>query len=234
MENKGFDIGSAKEKLLEAALKHAVFDGWSEATFQAACADTGIAPDLARAVFPRGALDLAVAYHKAGDAAMVAALEAKDLAALRFRDRVTLAVRLRLDGADRELVRRGTAHFALPQNAATGAALVWGTADAIWRALGDTSDDINWYSKRATLSAVYSSTVLYCLGDGSEGQSATWDFLDRRIEDVMRFEKFKAQVRDNPVLGRVLAGPMKILDRVRAPARAPDDLPGRMTGKEGA
>ncbi|MCV2874156.1 COQ9 family protein [Defluviimonas sp. WL0050] len=234
MENKGFDIGSAKERLMEAALSHAVFDGWSEATFRAACEDIGIAPALARAVFPRGALDLAIAYHKAGDAAMVAALDAEDLTALRFRDRVALAVRLRLEGADRELVRRGAALFALPQNAATGASLVWGTADAIWRALGDTSEDINWYSKRATLSAVYSSVVLYWLGDDSAGQDATWQFLDRRIEDVMRFEKFKAQVRDNPVLGRVLAGPMKILERVRAPTGAPGDLPGRMTGKEGA
>lgn len=234
MKNKGFDIGSVKKRLMDAALGHAVFDGWSEVTFRAACDDTGIAPGLARAVFPRGPLDLAAAYHKAGDAAMVAALEAEDLAALRFRDRVALAVRLRLEAADRELVRRGAAFFALPQNAPTGASLVWGTADAIWRALGDTSEDINWYTKRATLSAVYSSVVLYWLGDESAGQDATWDFLDRRIEDVMRFEKFKAQVRDNPVLGRVLAGPMKILERVRAPAGAPDDLPGRMTGKEGA
>ena len=234
MENKDFDIGSAKERLLEAALDHAVFDGWSETTFRAACDDIGISPDLARAIFPRGPLDVAVAYHKAGDAAMVAALEAEDLAALRFRDRVALAVRLRLEGADRELVRRGAAFFALPQNAATGASLIWGTADAIWRALGDTSDDINWYSKRATLAAVHSSVVLYWLGDESDGLEATWDFLDRRIEDVMRFEKFKAQLRDNPVLGRALAGPMKILERVRAPSGAPDDLPGRMTGKEGA
>lgn len=234
MENKGFDIGSAKERLMAAALDHAVFDGWSDATFRAACEDSGIAPDLARAIFPRGALDLAVAYHKAGDAAMVAALQDQDLATLRFRDRVALAVRLRLEGADRELVRRGAALFALPPNAATGASLVWGTADAIWHALGDTSDDINWYSKRTTLSAVYSAVVLYWLGDESAGQDATWAFLDRRIEDVMRFEKFKAQVRDNPVLGRVLAGPMKVLERVRAPSGAPDDLPGRMTGKEGA
>ncbi|MDI3338790.1 COQ9 family protein [Defluviimonas aestuarii] len=234
MENKGFDIGLAKERLMAAALDHAVFDGWSDATFRAACEDTGISPDLARAIFPRAALDLAVAYHKADDAAMLAALQGQDLATLRFRDRVALAVRLRLEGADRELVRRGAALFALPQNAATGASLVWGTVDAIWRALGDTSDDINWYSKRATLSAVYSSVVLYWMGDDSEGHTATWEFLDRRIEDVMRFEKFKAQVRDNPVLGRVLAGPMKVLERVRAPSGAPDDLPGRMTGKEGA
>jgi ubiquinone biosynthesis protein COQ9 len=224
------DMASAAARLLEAALPHVTFDGWSEATFRAAAADAGLVPELARAACPRGALDLAVAFHRRGDRAMEAALAAADLSGLRFRDRVALAVRERLSGADREVVRRGAALFALPQNAGTGAALVWGTADAIWRALGDRSDDINWYSKRATLSAVYSATVLFWLGDESAGHAATWAFLDRRIEDVMRFEKFKAQVRENPVLGRMLEGPLKALGRVRPPAGAPWDLPGRIDG----
>lgn len=234
MEHKRLDLAAAKARLLEAAMAHAVFDGWSEATFLAAAGEADLTPELARVICPRGALDLAVAYHKAGDVAMAAALQAEDLGALRFRDRVALAVRLRLEAADRELVRRGAALFALPQNAATGARLVWDTADAIWRALGDTSDDINWYSKRATLSAVYSAVVLYWLGDDSAGQTATWDFLDRRIDDVMRFERFKAQIRDAPVLGRLLAGPMRLLERVRAPAGAPADLPGRINREEKA
>ena len=108
--------------------------------------------------------------------------------------------------------------------------MIWGTADAIWQALGDTSDDVNWYTKRATLSAVYGATVLYWLGDESEGHAATWEFLDRRIENVMQFEMFKAKVRDNPVLGKLLAGPMRVLGRVRAPGQGPDDLPGRWRG----
>lgn len=211
---------SGAERLLQAALSHVPFDGWSEATFRAAVADAGIDPALARVICPRGALDLAVSWHRQGDARMVAALAAEDLAALRFRDRVAQAVRLRLEAADRETVRRGAALFALPQNAAAGAALIWGTADAIWTALGDRSDDINWYSKRATLGAVYSATVLYWLGDESAGQAATWAFLDRRIEDVMRFEKFKAQMRDNPLAKVLMAGPMAVLDRVRAPRGA--------------
>lgn len=221
------DIKSAAGRLLDAALAHVAFDGWTEATFRAAAADAGIAPDLARAICPREATDLAVAFHRHGDRAMEAALAAEDSAALRFRDRVARAVRVRLEGADREVVRRGAAHFALPQNAGIGAGLIWGTADAIWRALGDRSDDIAWYTKRATLSAVYSATVLFWLGDESEGHRATWEFLDRRIGDVMRFEQFKARVRENPVLGRMLEGPLKALGRVRPPAGAPWDLPGR-------
>ncbi|MGB7261310.1 MAG: COQ9 family protein [Albidovulum sp.] len=232
MADKALDIDAARDSLLDAALDHVAFDGWSEAAFLAAAEDTGIKPDLARVICPRGALDLAVAYHRRGDGAMVAALHAADLDKMRFRDKITLAVRLRLERADREVVRRGAAFFALPQNAATGAGLIWGTADAIWSTLGDTSDDINWYSKRATLSAVYSAVVLFWLGDDSEACDATWAFLDRRIGDVMQFEKFKAQVRDNPLLSKILAGPLSVLSHVKAPARAAMDLPGRSRDKE--
>lgn len=215
------------DKILDAALMHVPFDGWSEMSFRAAVSDAGVDPVVARGLFPRGAVDLAVAYHKRGDAEMLRRIEEADLGEMRFRDRVAFAVRARIEAAeDREAVRRGTTLFALPIYAPDGARLIWGTADAIWTALGDTSRDFNWYTKRATLSGVYSSTVLYWLGDDSLGSEATWAFLDRRIEDVMRFEKAKAQVRDNRFLSGLMAGPAKILGRVQAPSRESSDLPG--------
>lgn len=217
---------AAKDAVLDAALAHVPFDGWSEATFRAAVAASGVAPGLAKALFPRGAVDLALAYHRRGDAAMAARLNATDLASMRYSDRVAAAVRFRLEAAgDTEAVRRGTTLFALPQHAADGARAIWGTADAIWTALGDTSRDLNWYTKRATLSGVYASTVLYWLGDDSIGHQATWEFLDRRIADVMRFEKAKAAFRENPLGKALLAGPLKLMERVKAPT-LPDDLPG--------
>lgn len=216
------------DAILDAALSHVPFDGWSEGTFRAAVAASGVAPGAARALFPRGAVDLALAYHRRGDAAMRARLAATDLSAMRFRDRVAAAVRFRLEAeTDREVVRRGTTLFALPMHAADGARAIWGTTDAIWTALGDTSRDINWYTKRATLSGVYASTVLYWLGDDSIGHQATWEFLDRRIDDVMRVEKAKAAFRENPLGKALLAGPLKLMERVKAPT-LPDDLPGRL------
>lgn len=215
-----------RTRLLAAALGHVPFDGWSEATFQAACRDAGVAPALARATLPRGAVDLALAYHAAGDAAMVERLMAADLGAMRFRDRIAAAVRFRLDAADREAVRRGTTLFALPQHAAEGAKAIWGTADLIWRTLGDTSADINWYTKRATLSGVYASTVLFWLGDETPGAQATWEFLDRRIEDVMRIETAKAKVKDSPMLSKLFAGPLWLMGKVHAPKPLPEGMPG--------
>ena len=216
-----------RDKLLDAALAHVPFDGWSAATFEAAMRESGVAPGLARGLFPRGAVDLAVAYHKRGDARMIDRLAQADLSAMRFRDRIAAAVRYRIEAVDdRELVRRGMTLFALPQYAPDGARLIWDTCDLIWITLGDSSEDVNWYTKRATLSGVYSSTVLYWLGDTSDGFEATWAFLDRRIEDVMRFEKLKAGVRDNPALSKVLKGPLEALGRIRAP-KPRDDMPGR-------
>ncbi|MDJ0630514.1 MAG: COQ9 family protein [Rhodobacter sp.] len=225
------DIDTTREALLDAALMHVPFDGWSETSFNSAARDAGLELAEARAVCPRGALDLAVAFHRRGDAAMMAHLAKADLQALKVRDRVTEAVRVRIEAInDKEAVRRGSALFALPQNAVEGAQLIWGTADAIWTALGDPSDDLNWYTKRAILSGVYSAVVLYWLGDESPGHQATWAFLDRRIEDVMRFENVKAQMRSNPALKPFMAFPDWLASQVKAPSRTPRvDLPGRWT-----
>lgn len=210
--------------LLDAAEVHVPFDGWSQTTFDAAVAEVGMNPAHAKTLCPRGAADLAVAYHLRGDARMVAALDADDLDEMRFRDRVAHAIRVRLADADKEIVRRGSALFALPHMAADGAKLIWGTADAVWTALGDTSNDVNWYTKRATLSAVYGSVVLFWLGDDGTGLD---DFIDRRIDNVMQFEKVKAQVNKNPLL-KPLTGPLaRMASMIKAPARIPDvDLPG--------
>lgn len=219
-------MAAAKARILAAAAPHVAFDGWSAATFAAAITDSQTPPGLAAGLFPRGGIDLAAAYHRAGDAAMIETLARRnDLATLKIRQKVALAVRLRLDSADRELVRRGAALFALPAHAPEGAALIWGTAAAIWTALGDTSTDVNWYTKRGTLAAVYGATVLFWLGDESDGHSATWAFLDRRIENIMAFEKAKSAFRENPLGRALLQGPLRILERVHAP-KGTKDLPG--------
>jgi len=221
-----------KDQLLDAALVHVAFDGWSETTFKAAIADAEVDRALARSVCPRGAVDLAIAFHKRGDAEMVARIKASDMSEMRFRDKIAAAVRHRIEAIDdKEAVRRGSTLFALPHLAGDGAKLIWGTVDLIWETLGDTSEDVNWYTKRGTLAGVYGSTVLFWLGDDSLENQATWEFLDRRIDNVMQIEKVKAQVRDNPVLSKLLAGPNWALSRVKAPNKmARTDVPGTWRG----
>lgn len=218
--------------LVQAALPHVAFDGWTEAALSAAAAEIGMDRAQVNTLVPRGAVDLAAAAHRIGDADMRDRLAGMDLSDLRFRDRVATALRERIAViADREATRRATAVFALPHHAAQGAALIWGTADAIWDALGDHSSDAAWYTKRATLSAVWTSVVLYWLGDETPGATATGEFIDRRVADVMRFEKAKAKVNASTLLKPLTGLVSRAMAGVKAPTAGRDDLPGRWAPK---
>lgn len=215
-----------QNKILDAALAHVPFDGWSEQTLKRAASDVDMPLAEARALFPRGAVDLAMAFHRRGDAEMARRVREEDMAELTYSGRVARAIWLRLDSVDKEAARRAATLFSLPMHAADGARAVWGTADAIWNALGDTSTDGNWYTKRATLSGVYASAVLFWLGDDSVDHQETKAFIARRIDDVMRIERMKNAVNSNPVGRAVMAGPNFVLSRLRPPVRRPKGFPG--------
>jgi ubiquinone biosynthesis protein COQ9 len=222
-------LAEVRRRLVEAALPHVVFDGWSRATLSLAVRETGIDESMARLAFPRGGVDMALEFHRQADRQLEAELARADLASMRVRDRITHCVRRRIElvAGHREAVRRGATLLALPAYAAEGARAIWETADIIWTACGDTATDYNWYTKRAILASIYSATVLYWLGDDSPGYGGTWEFLDRRIEDVMRFEKTKGMIEDNPLARAAFWGPRQILSMVRAPGAPRGRGPGR-------
>lgn len=202
--------------ILEAALAHVPFDGWSDAAIRKGARDLGLTTGYVSLAFPKGASDMVEFYLGQLDAEMTARLARKKLAEMRIRDRIRTAIEVRLDlnSAHKEAVRRTVTWLALPLNAALSARLVWRTADAMWRAVGDSSTDQNYYSKRMILSGVYASTLLVWLQDDSEDRAETMAFLERRIDDVMEFEKFKAEVRK---IGERLPDVWKVLGKLRYP-----------------
>lgn len=212
---------TGRERLIEAALSHALFDGMNETAIEAGARDIGMDMRLARVHLPGGGADLAAACHRRGDAALARWL-AQNPPQGGIRDKVAAAVIYRLGRTDRELARAGAAILSLPQNAGLGARLIWESADTIWDGIGDTSQDVNWYSKRASLSAIYGATALYWLGDDSPDLQDTRRFLDRRIEGLMRFEKMKSFARKLPGVG---AASDLATGWIRKPGAR--DLPGR-------
>ena len=221
-------VDSEVLKLMLTALPNVAFDGWSNSTFVAACREADISERKARLFCPRGALDLAIAFHKWGDDQFETAFTKKKISELKVREKIRKAVELRIKlASDKEAVRRGVVLFALPIYAFEGSRLIWDTSDLIWELIGDNSEDYNWYSKRAILSAVYASTVLYWLGDNSEGSEETWHFLDRRIEDVMKFETAKVQLKTNKFTKEFNGLTEKFLKTIKRPSRNIDpNLPG--------
>ena len=208
-----------RDRLLVAALPHVPFDGWSEKALAAAAAELDIEPEEARHAFPGGPVAL-VTYHAAyADRRMEDALKETDLAAMRVRERIAHAVRLRLEqnAAHREAIRAALPVLAQPANGPHALASLYRTVDTIWFATGDKSTDFGFYTKRALLAGVYLSTLLYWLNDGSGGAEATWAFLDRRIADVMRIQTARAR------FGGFRPPGFGLLRRLREAARAAAD-----------
>lgn len=176
------------ESILEAALSHVAFDGWTQKALEAGAVDVGLPPEDAARAFPGGAAE-AVALHSAlADAAMTKAMAALDPPPERTAAKVAMAIRLRLEAEapNREAVRLGLGLLARPQHAPLGLKALGRTVDAVWRSAGDRSADFNWYTKRGLLAAVYMATVNFWLDDKSDGFADTWAFLDRRLADAMR------------------------------------------------
>ncbi len=188
-----------RDAILEATLPHVAFDGWTDRTLRDGAVAAGHEPGAAARAFPRGGVDAIVHFSDWADRRMLAAIadEADSFAALRVRDKITRAVRLRLELLEphHEAVRRAMTVLAMRAQAGQSARLLYRSVDAMWRAAGDTATDFNFYTKRGLLAGVQSSTMLYWLGDGSEGHAATWSFLDRRIADVMRIGKAIGKLR---------------------------------------
>ena len=190
------EIQELRRTLLAATLPHVPFDGWTRGALLAGARDAGLEPAAVLRAFPRGPVEAIELFSRDADARMIAALERLDLGALRVRERIATAVRLRLEAnaAYREAIRGALSVLALPPHALIGARLLYRTVDAIWYAAGDTATDFNFYSKRGLLAAVYGATLLAWLDDRSEGYADSWAFLDRRISEVLRIPRLQARV----------------------------------------
>ena len=187
-----------RDRLLEAALTHVPFEGWSRRSLLAAAADLGYEPGLARRLFPRGGDDLLVHLERWADRQMAARVDLEELQELRIRERIARLVRARLEvlTPHREALRRATAARLLPSNALAATASLWRTVDLMWSLAGDRATDASYYTKRSLLAAVWSSTFLYWLDDRSEDLEATWAFLERRIDNVMQIGQLRARIDD--------------------------------------
>ena len=209
-------LDEVRSALIADVATNAAFDGWGPQAVATAAQMHGLDPDIARLAFNDGAMAMIDAWFAHIDAEMARRLPPETLAAMKIRARITALVEARLEivAPDRESLRRAAAILAMPQNLPRAAKLGWRAADAMWRLAGDTATDFNHYTKRMTLSAVYGSTIAVFLDDDSEDYADTRAFLARRIDNVMQFEKVKAQAKARTELRPSLS---RFIGRLRYP-----------------
>jgi ubiquinone biosynthesis protein COQ9 len=177
---KGRDIKSA---ILRAALPHVPFDGWTDAVLALAAKEAGVPAAKLDKAFPGGGRDLVGFFFLWADKEMLKKMTAQPLHKMRVRDKIAAGVRARI-----EILSPYKLAFvkALAASRSGAPRRVWTTADKIWWAAGDTATDYNHYTKRLLLSSVITATTLYWLADESRDNAATFAFLERRIDDVLK------------------------------------------------
>lgn len=187
---------SLQTRILEAALPDVMFDGWTQSVLESAGARIGLDAAALHAALPNGVLDLVLHFSSWADEETLARLSARAMPD-RIRDRITLAVRTRLEilAPHKDAVSAALTYLARPPRGLHAPKAVWKTADAFWRWAGDTATDYNYYTKRLLLSGVLTATCLYWLNDASNGHDNTWAFLDRRIARVMKIGQKMAQFK---------------------------------------
>lgn len=205
----------AEQTALDAAIARAPALGWNARLVREACEACGLSRGDEELLLPNGARDLAALLSRRHDARALEALGAVDAKSLKIRERIACAVSERMEAgaADLEATRRCAAFLALPVNADLGLKLAWESADHLWRWAGDEATDWNHYSKRAILSGILIPALTMRWFDGRE---AAGEFVARRIENVMTFEKWKAGKDFDAPLRKVT----DVLSRMRYGARA--------------
>jgi len=196
--------------VLHATLMHVPFDGWSDAALAAGAADAGIDADQVRNLFPNGAVDAIALHSRQTDAEMVAAFEAlpEPPQKIHLAIRALILLRLELAQSNKDAVRRALSVLALPGNAKLSATLLYETVDTMWRAVGQQDTGFSFYTRRASLAAVYSATVLAWLADTSGTLDKTVAFLDRRLANLASIPKATAPLRGVQAVGERFASAM--------------------------
>jgi ubiquinone biosynthesis protein COQ9 len=182
-----------RDRAIEGMLPHVPFDGWSKRALRAGVADAGLPPDEADLLFPLGTVDMIATFCDLADRRMEDAAKNLPETKVSARVRALVALRLEQNRPHKEAIRRALAVLALPGNARAAAGCTARTVDAIWHAAGDRSADFSWYTKRAILAAVYSTTLLYWLRDSSDDDAPTLAFLDRRLVGVGRIGRIRGR-----------------------------------------
>jgi ubiquinone biosynthesis protein COQ9 len=205
-----------QQAIMEAFLPISAFEGWNDTSLtKASVAATGH-PLAAARLFPEGVRQLASFYNAHINRLLIAQAEEKELSTMRVHQRIHWLVMARLHVLDshKEAVRRLVAYGAMPWHMMWAMREIWAICDVIWRLAGDTSTDMNYYSKRSLLAGVYKSTLIYWLQDESEEYQDSAAFAMRRIEDVLRVGK-EMHIIQQSIGGRV----EQLADRVMHPRR---------------
>uniref|UniRef100_A0A6B2LDG8 Ubiquinone biosynthesis protein n=1 Tax=Arcella intermedia TaxID=1963864 RepID=A0A6B2LDG8_9EUKA len=182
-----------RKEILDNALRNVHTLGWTYEALALGASQAGL-PPTAHGIITNGPIDL---VHYFIDQCNIKFLsDLPELNKIPLKSRIETLIRLRLSLYVPYISRWSEALglLAQPQNLPTSVPKLAKLIDEIWYQAGDDTTDHNWYIKRAVLTGIYTSTELYMLTDLSENHASTWEFLHRRIEDMIVLSEYQSSL----------------------------------------
>jgi len=211
------DMNRVRDEILMAALPNIAFDGWTRQAMRGAATTAGYEVALLDRAFPKGIPDLLEHFNAWADTQMIERLAEHDLTLMAMPERISLALRLRLEAMapHREAVRRAAAYFSLPTNSLLGWRLLYATVDTVWYGVGDQSTDFTYYTKRALLAPIVTAGTCYWLADESEGFRNTTAFFDRALHNAFSAQDAVARLQSVGNAMNYFPSPVRFMRQVR-------------------
>ncbi|KIW89414.1 rpsU-divergently transcribed protein [Cladophialophora bantiana CBS 173.52] len=174
-----------QDRILSAAISRVPQHGFTEMALALGAKDAGYL-DVTIQLFPRGVFDL-INYHL-----VTQRLALKDTVQFPKGSTLGLGAKLKTLTMARLRANADVIHqwqgalgqMSLLENIPASVKELNALSDEIWYLAGDTTVDFSWYTKRASLAAVYASSEMFMTTDTSNDFSATDEFLDRRLRDL--------------------------------------------------
>ena len=185
-----------RKEILNESKKYIVKDGWNENLLESISKKRKYKINEITALFPEGYLSLLKYYLKELNLQMTHSSKNLNLSQMKVHERIREIILLRLKNSqdEKELIKKTYFNFLLPCHHKIALISLYETVDQIWFIARDNSTDFNFYSKRAILAAIYSSTVLHWMNNNNFNQTKI--FLDSQLKKVSKIPQFKKNIKN--------------------------------------
>ena len=206
MKTENLDNYKIRIDLIRAMLTHVPFDGWTWEAMEQGAADinfekkktSSLRIKIFKDLFKNGPIDFIDVFSEIIDLEVKENYNLIEFKPERVPEKIKKIIMIRLNLCQRykEAVRSSISLTAMPVNARASLQILYRTCNSIWRVAGDKSTDFSFYTRRISLAAVYTSTLLFWLNDNSNNNIETEFFLDRRLKDIGKISSLKKPIYD--------------------------------------
>ena len=206
MKTENLDNYKLRKDLIRAMLTHVPFDGWTWEAMEQGAVDinferkktSSLRIKIFKDLFKNGPIDFIDIFSEIIDLEVKENYNLIELKPERVPEKIKKIIMIRLNLCQRykEAVRSSISLTAMPVNARASLKILYRTCNSIWRIAGDKSTDFSFYTRRISLAAVYTSTLLFWLNDNSSNNVETEYFLERRLKDISMISSLKKPLSD--------------------------------------